>query len=330
MLSLPWKTKGICIGAPMPSDMGMFEEFEEKVLAPGGCNLIVMLVRYRYRFKSHPECINPNGPLGEADAKRIAALCRKHNIRLVPKMNLLGHQSGRVMDTVDGLLRGHPEFDETPEMDEVFYCRSLCPRHPDVKPVVFDLMDELAGAFEADAIHIGMDEVFDIGKCGRCKDTPTYRLFAEWVNALADHNRERGGGTFMWGDRLLNGLESGYGPWEASGNFTEPAINLVDKDITICDWHYENLTKFPSVETFAGAGFKILLSPWRYKAHAEQFFEYAKANDRGHIEGVLATTWTGPASFMRYMLTGEHSPGVKNKESAEALSETLCWIFSKD
>jgi hypothetical protein len=314
----------------MPEDIGLYEEFIEKVLAPGGCNLIVMLVRYRYQFKTRPECVNPNGPLSEADVKRIIAICRKHNIRIVPKMNLMGHQSEKTKDSLDGLLRGHPDFCETPDMDEVFYCRSLCPKHSDIKPVVFDLMDELTGVFEADALHIGMDEVFDIGKCERCKDTPTYKLFAEWVNALADHNRKNGVGTFMWGDRLLNGMETGYGPWEGSGNFTEPAIKLLDKDITICDWHYEDMTKFPSVDIFAEAGFKMLISTFRYKAHAEQFVEYARVHDKGHIEGILATTWMYPDSFMRYMLTGGHNADVKNKESTEALSETLGWIFAKE
>ena len=328
MLNLPWKTRGICINAPMPDEIDLFEEFLETKLAPGGCNLIVMLVRYRYQFKSHPECASPNSPLCEADVKRIVAMCGKRSIRLVPKMNLMGHQSEKTRDTMDGLLRGHPEFDETPWMDEVFYCRSLCPNHPGVKQIVLDLMDELAAAFESDGVHVALDEVFDIGKCERCRDIPTYKIFADWVNTLADFNESRGRQTLMWGDRLLNGLETNYGFWEASGNFTEPAINLIRKNILICDWHYENLEKFPSVNIFADAGFKILLSPWRHKANAEKFIEYAKANDRGHIEGVLMTTWMNSGDLMRHMIKGERSDFADyRKETLEALPKTFEWVF---
>jgi len=204
MLEIPWRVRGICLGAPMPEDLDVFEEFVEKKLAPGGCNLIIMLIRYRYQFKSHPECANPDGPLNEAHVKRIVAICRKHNIRLIPKMNLLGHQSEKTADSFDGLLRGHPEFDETPEMKEVFYCRSLCPNHPDVKPIVFDLMDEMVDVFESDGIHIGLDEVFDLGKCDRCKDTPTYRLLAGWVNARITQGYLRSAFNYIGLDFYVN------------------------------------------------------------------------------------------------------------------------------
>jgi hypothetical protein len=329
MLDLPWKVKGICLGAPKPGELALFEEFVEKKLAPGGCNLIVMLVRYRYQFKSHPECTSPDSPIGEGDVKRMLEICRRFNIRLVPKMNLLGHQSGKTRDSMDGLLRGHPEFDETPEKDEVFYCRSLCPSHPGVKPVVYALMDELVDVFESDGVHIAIDEVFDLGKCDRCKDTPTYKLLADWVNGLAGHNRARNVRTMMWGDRLLNGLETGYGFWEASGNFTEPAIDLLDKDILICDWHYENRENFPSVEVFAEAGFRMMVCPWRYREHAEKFVGYAKEHDKGHIEGLLATTWMDAGKLMRYMLYGD-AGGAEGweKETLNCLPKTLEWIFS--
>jgi hypothetical protein len=326
MLEIPWKVRGICISAPKPGELELFENFVEQFLVPGGCNLIVLLLRYRYQFKSHPECANPDEPLDAAQAKQIVDLCKKHGVRLVPKMNLLGHQSGKGRDSLDGLLRGHPEYDETPEMDEVYYCRSLCPNHPEVTPIVFDLMDEMIGAFNSDGIHIGMDEVFDIGKCPRCKDTPTYKIFSNWVNTLASHNEASGKQTLMWGDRLLNGLETGYGAWEASGNFTDPAIQSVNKNILICDWHYEDRKDFPSVDAFANAGFKMMVCPWRYRANAEKFIEYAKEHDKGHIEGLLATTWINPGDIMRNILHGKLKEGPR-AATVEALSDTLNWIF---
>jgi hypothetical protein len=37
--------------------------------------------------------------------------------------------------------------------------------------LIFDLLDELLDAFDVDAMHVGMDEVFLIGddKCPRCR-----------------------------------------------------------------------------------------------------------------------------------------------------------------
>lgn len=320
-MDYPWKTRGVCLDAPLPEDVDLFEKYAENILVPLGINTVVLLTRYRYAFQSHPQCASHH-PLSLSDAQRIYEICNSFNINLIPKMNLLGHQSGSKKDSLDGLLRAYPEFDETPEVDEIYYCRSLCPNHPDVKQVVFDLADEMISAFRADAIHIGCDEVFDIGKCPRCKDTPTADLFAAWVTALHDHFAENGAKTLMWGDRFLNAAETGYGTWEASDNGTESALEKVPKDILICDWHYEDREAYNSVDRFADAGFRILLSPWRYKANAVKFLEYAKRHDKGHIDGVLATTWGPFGDLARHMLYGSEPHA-----NTEFVAQTIRTIF---
>jgi hypothetical protein len=254
---------------------------------------------------------------------RIREACKRGGIKLVPKMNLMGHQSGKTRDSLDGLLSGHPEFDETPEMDEVFYCRSLCPNHPGVAPIVFDLMDELADVCEADALHIGMDEVFDIGLCGRCKDKSTADIFADWVNALDSHLKARGVRTYMWGDRLLSSEETGYGTWEAAANGTDGAIGKISKDIMICDWHYEDKPEYKSIRIFQEHGFDMLACPWRYKENAIKFLEYADRHGNGHLKGFMATTWHSSAVIARHMLGVEAS----DNDTIVNLAATLDELF---
>ena len=181
-----WPFRGVCLGVPRQEDMEIFKRLIAEVLPAYKCNALVLLIRYRYEFESHPE-ISDRGSLTKGQAADIAALCRQNNIRIIPKMNLLGHQSEKNRGSEQGLLRVHPEFDETPDLDTVRYCRSLCPRHPEVKDIVFELGDELIDALGADAIHVGLDEVFEIGLCPRCKGIPNAELFADWVNALHGH-----------------------------------------------------------------------------------------------------------------------------------------------
>ncbi|MCL2058084.1 MAG: family 20 glycosylhydrolase [Oscillospiraceae bacterium] len=301
--------RGICLGVPAGGDMGdvgVVVRFIDEWLAPRGCNMLTLLTRYAYHFESHPECA-AKGAVSKEGMILIREACKRNNIKLIPKMNLLGHQSGKTRDTLDGLLNAYPEFDETPQMDEVFYCRSLCPNHPGVKPIVFDLMDELVDVCEADAMHIGMDEVFDIGLCDRCKGTPTADIFADWVNALAGHLRERGVRTYMWGDRLLPSGATGYGTWEAAANGTEGAIDKVAKDIFICDWHYEDCEKYGSVEIFQERGFDYVVCPWRYKANMEKFLRYANEHGGDHLKGFMATTWHNSAVITKHILGIEKS-----------------------
>ena len=55
------ETKGILLYAPRNDETELIVEFIEKWLAPRGCNLIVLLIRYAYQFESHPECASGNG-----------------------------------------------------------------------------------------------------------------------------------------------------------------------------------------------------------------------------------------------------------------------------
>ncbi len=310
-MKLPWKTKGLVLTAPYRKDVDKVVRLIDEYLGPKGCDLLFLQIRYRYDFQSHPECRGLD-PLHYEDIKKIVAVCKKHNIRLIPKMNLQGHQSGvpsicapgAVPDSIlhghsdtvepdirDGLLRAYPEFDEMPDQKAVEYSRSLCLTNPLVKYILFDLMDELIDVFEADALHIGCDEVFHIGKCEECSKYSNRELFANWVTSLHDHLAKNNKQVFMWADRLLNHDETQYDIYESAINGTEGALYDIPKDIVLCDWHYTERTEYPSVDIFGNAGFKMLIGPGWLPHRAMNFIEYAKAHDQGHINGVLMTTW---------------------------------------
>lgn len=338
-MKLPWKTKGIVLTAPLSKEVDDVVSYIDKYLAPHGCNMIIMQIRYRYRFQLHPECQGYD-PLSKRDIEKLVTVCKKHNIRLIPKMNLFGHQSGlhntptdgilhghgdEIPDFRDGLLRAYPELDEMPNDKAVVYSRSLCTTNPLTKMIVFDLMDELLEAFEADALHIGCDEVFHIGICPECSKHSNAELLADWVTALRNHLAEKGARLLMWGDRLLNARETGYGCYEAADNDTDSAINMIPKDILVCDWHYESQKSFPSVNIFAEAGLHMYICPMRVKQNAINFIEYAKRHDKGNIEGLIMTTWFGSGELARHMLLGE-KPKWRH---AEELAATIRFLFEE-
>ena len=97
--------RGLAIAAPSVQKMDVFLKFIEEELAPGHFNLLILRVDWNYAYESHPELRDPN-PLTLQDVKRIVATCRKHNIRIAPQINLLGHQSWAERKTIpDGLIR---------------------------------------------------------------------------------------------------------------------------------------------------------------------------------------------------------------------------------
>jgi hypothetical protein len=309
--SLP--VRGFCIAAPLPRTVDSFVNFINKELAPRGVNVLVLRVDFNYQYASHPE-LRDSVALSKEDVKKIVAACKAHQIRLIPQVNLLGHQSWA--GKINKLLLKYPQLDETPLVAmpvkyewpnaDNLYCKSYCPLHPEVHAIVFSLIDEICDVFETDAFHAGMDEVFYIGdsRCVRCAGKDKAGLFAGEVTAIRDHLAESKRELWIWGDRLLDGKATGLGMWEASENNTWTAIDLIPKDVVICDWHYERADKTPVY--FAMKGFKVITCNWRNATIANAqlkdmiaFRNESTGDMKPRFCGMMQTVWSGNSNFLK-------------------------------
>ncbi|MBM3881017.1 MAG: DUF1080 domain-containing protein [Verrucomicrobia bacterium] len=318
--------RAVHLMAPEASRLPVVQRAIVEVLAPLGVNAIVFEVNYRFAWRSHPE-LAAGGALTAAQARELSAVCRRHGIRLIPLFNCLGHQSWA--QNTQPLLKRYPEFDETPQIppdNAGIYCRSWCPQHPGVNRVVFALMDELLEAFEADALHVGMDEVFLIGhdQCERCRGQDPAALFARAVN---DYHRHlvgtKGVEMLLWGDRLLDDATMKYGEWESSRNGTAGAIDRIPKDIIVCDWHYELRETYPSVPYFQAKGFRVLPASWRKREAALALLSYSQSQATDKWLGHLCTTWIGADQLARALLGEEGGSAGRAQEVAAALRACL-------
>jgi len=324
--------RGLCIAAPNPSQVEAFARFIQEDLAPRSVNTLILRVDFNYQYTSRPELASRGG-LSLADVKKLVSACRTNRIRLIPQVNLLGHQSWQ--RSVGPLLRAYPEFDETPWVKtpekyawpnpDGLYCRSYCPLHPKVHEVVLPVVDEICDAFEADAFHAGMDEVFYIGeaKCPRCGGKDKAELFANEIKLIRDRLQARNRQLWIWGDRLIDGKTTGMGEWEASLNDTHRAIDLIPKDVFICDWHYERAD--PTPVCFAMKGFRVAICPWTNpKAALQQlesmirFREQSAPAMRARFQGIVQTVWSDAGSFLRDCDGLKKNPEYKRGEKTAA------------
>ncbi len=304
--------RAFCIAAPKPDNLDRFVQFIKEELPLNKINTLILRIDFNYQFDSHPE-LRDSGALSKSDAQQMVNACSQNNIRLVPQINLLGHQSWD--NKISNLLKVYPQFDETPHVqmpekyvwpnEDSLYCKSYCPLHPDVHAIVFDLVDEICDAFETDAFHAGMDEVFYIGdaKCPRCAGKNKAELFAGEVNKIQNHLALKKRNLWIWGDRLIDGRATGIGEWEGSFNDTYGAVDLISKKVIICDWHYEKAEQ--TAVYFANKGLNVITCAWRNPAIAsiqtQDMVKYrttAKLKTKKYYRGMMQTIWTGAASFL--------------------------------
>ena len=304
--------RGFAIEAPRNEGVDAFVKFINDELGPRKINTLILRVDFNYEFTLHPE-LRAQNPLTKANVNKLVDACAKNNIQVIPQINLLGHQSWA--GSIGNLLRVYPQFDETPHVKmpqkyewpnaDGLYCKSYCPLHPDVHKVVFELVDEVCDAFKSTAFHAGMDEVFYIGddKCPRCSGRDKAELFADEVRTIRDHLQTKGRKLWIWGDRLLDGKTTGIGMWEASYNNTHRAIDMIPKDVMICDWHYERPDK--TAVYFAMKGFKVATCPWQDPTVAVQqsidmmtFRKDATDEMKENYQGIVQTVWSSASNFL--------------------------------
>lgn len=277
-------------------------EAEIPELAGAGINVLIAEVNYGFDYESHPELRGGGGGLSKATAARLATSCRTAGIRLIPQFSCLGHQSWD--KTTHPLLKVYPDLDETPGRfpeNKGIYCRSWCPQNPRVLEIVLPMLDELLNAFDADALHVGLDEAFLIASehCPRCRGGNPAELFARAAQDLHQHLvGRRGVEMLMWADRLLDSATTGYGEWEAAKNGTAPAVDRIPKDVILCDWHYEPLSKYPgkpkdyvSVPYLMEKGFRVWPSGWKTVEAVEALVDSASRHRGERMLGYLVTTW---------------------------------------
>ncbi len=336
-----YQVKGFIIAAPRPNGVDDFVKFINEELAPRKVNTLILRVDFNYQYKSHPE-LRDSISLSKSDVKKLLEACKKNGIRIIPQINLLGHQSWAAK--TENLLRVYPEFDETPWIkmpapadykwpnDDKLYCRSYCPLAPGLHKVVFDLVDEIMDVFEATAFHAGMDEVFYLGedKCPRCAGRDKAVLFANEVQTIRDHLAEKNRELWIWGDRLIDGRSTGIGEWAASYNDTYRAVDLIPRDVVICDWQYDQDNQ--TAVYFALKGLRVVTCTWNRPQVAldqvDDLYRSRKISSKeikGRFYGIAETVWSPPTQFFN----GYYGKGAVTETGDNTPWNTFRVMFDK-
>lgn len=104
-------------------------------------------------------------------------------------------------------------------------------------------------------------------------------------------------------------------------NNTARAIDLIPKDVFICDWHYERADL--SAVYFAMKGLDVATCPWRNPEFAVRQMEdmirfRAQTTEAtaSHLQGIIETVWSGADQFLR----AYYNPETYKQEVSDAVT----------
>ncbi len=255
--------RGFHTGLPKLSEFEFMRRFYRYVLLPLRYNMVMFEIASSMNYESHPEIaeawirarenyekgLQPKPPhmdmnaegdvLEKEDIRRFIGFARELGFEIVPEIQSLGH--------VQYITMAHPEIAEIEEKEVIvddtrtedarpasFYNHCYCPSLEASYDIMFEIIDEVIELFQPERyVHIGHDEVYQIGVCKRCRDKDPSELFANDVNRLHDYIAEKHGlKIMMWSDMIQ--------PPPVTAYDTYRAIDKLPKDILMLDfiWYF--------------------------------------------------------------------------------------------
>lgn len=299
--------RGVHLMLPHPDEFAFAKRFVKYVLSPMGYNNIIMEIAGGMEFESHPEInaaveeafikgANGEWPLfphkeagmGKTVKKELladfVAYCRSFGIDVIPEIQSLGHVQFMTLPHPD--IAERPEKSETEKVDEreadippnEFYGHSYCPSNPKSYEILFDLMDEIIEVFKPRKyVHMGHDEVYQIGVCPICKEKDPAELFAQDVNRIYEYLQKKGLKMMIWADMLQPVTK--YKTWAA--------IDMIPKDIVLLDFIWYFHMDKDIEDNLLPKGFEVILGNM-YSSH---FPRYDSRIAKEGISGAQVSSW---------------------------------------
>lgn len=254
------KFRGVHLYIPAYEDLEFTKRLVKYMISPLGYNNIIFNIAGGMEYESRPEINDavchamdmynqgkwPLFPFGSVAGGRylkketireLLDYIRSFGISIIPEIQSLGH--------VQYLTQAFPEIAEIdPEAEKKkidtraedakpseFYYHSYCPSNPKSYEIMYDIIDEVVDLFKPEEyVHMGHDEVYQLGVCPRCKGKDPAILYRDDVMKLYNHLKEKNMKMILWADMIQ----------PVTHYASRPAIDMLPKDILMLDfvWYF--------------------------------------------------------------------------------------------
>ena len=207
-------------------------------LAEFKVNLYALYSEQAIAYRSEPLVANPGGAFTPDELRDLAAFASRHHVALLIEQQVFGH--------LDRLL----SLESFKELAEAPLSGTLAPANPRSLALAESLLAEAATFSTAPFVHVGGDEMTEVGQ-GQSRELVAKRglpgVYVDWVTHL-DESLARGGKRLMlWGDFVE----------------THPEVaSKLPKNLVAAVWDYEGRENFGAKLTpFRNAGLDVFVCP---------------------------------------------------------------------
>ena len=251
-----------------------------KILSHYKMNYYFLYIEDVYAHPKYPSIGKDRGALTRQEIKEIDEFAKQRFIDLVPIFECLGH--------VDNILQ-HEEYEDLGEFPSA---HSLSISNPNIYEFLEDYISELSDCFSTKYFHIGCDESFDMGRYNSkdyFKNKGKSEALIEFYEKVYHIAKNNGNDYVIMYDDIVRKHED--------------VLKNLNKNLILMYWDYAPKKKFPYLEKFLEAGYKVIISPsmlnWQRNfpdnknasKNIINFIKTAYEYRNAGCLGVLTSTW---------------------------------------
>lgn len=301
--------RGVHLFLPAREHMAFAKRLVKYLLSPMGYNTVILEVGAGMRFDRHPELntayeeaiekgrqgIWPQFPhsqvaggqvLEKEEVREYVEYIRSFGIEVVPEIQSLGH--------VQYMTLAHPEIAEREEKDynkdidtrdedsrpAEFYAHCYCPSNEKSYTLLFDIMDEIIDVFQpGEYVHMGHDEVYQMGLCPICKTKDPAQLLAQDINRIHSYLAAKGLKMMIWSDMFQ----------PCTQYKTHASVDWIPKDILMLDFIWYFHMQEDLEDNLLEKGFQVAVG----NLYSSHYPRYEKRMAKKGMVGGQISMWVG-------------------------------------
>jgi hexosaminidase len=258
-------------------------------LALLGINLLTLYTEDTYEVQGHPLVGYMRGPYSKAELRRVVRFAKLFGIEMFPCIQTLAH-----LEQILQYRRAYAPLRDTASV--------LSVKAKGTRDFVAACLDSAIAPYDTRAIHVGMDEPWDLGR-GLCfeinRPIDPRELYLKHLKVVAGLCAERKLEPIAWGDFVL-----GQHTFNGDVPMTAAQWRRLPKNITLDYWSYSSEDEHEyraDMRRFREHDFEPIASPalwnwdrfWGLDHKAKRTFEpMLRAAKAEGVRRILMTMWS--------------------------------------